>query len=562
MKKVLILFALMIIATTGFSQETYDTIRVHNRTHLLTKGEYSKKVLFPIKNENINYVGLDLYLNCPDSGCSDWDYSISVLLRTVKNNDTVNYQLGRMITPYSGAYNQGKNAKKWNEKWHWSITEYLPLMKDSVDIVVVYEGYQDGFLASTDFVFEKINDKRQKMPKFLGVENVHYGYFPYGKEKDPIYNYVKEKEIILPKGTKSVWARVTISGHGGDSLNAAAEFLKKNYCYIVNGEKVLAKQAIWKDDCGCNKIQPQGGTWIYNRAGWCPGTKVNEYYYNLTPYIKDNKIKVDIAFDYYNGYSSGDAGYQVAHDLFFIGEKDYNIKDNLNIKDYVYSVVAINKARISFPKDITLVFKTNNDARDKFFIKENNNDHYNKPIFERSQVEPNTEYSQKLSLQEDEMYNLVVEDNDCDGLSWWANKEQGNGYVLIYNEDKTKLLEAFDPDFGCKIDYDFKTVSKNNKETVQFFHKDYKLVTLNNEKDSTLRVILFTPYGKAYPMLMNVINYKTKDTVFSKTYSKNSLHDIVYNYSKLSKGYYMVVINCNDFEQTKAIRITDDDKKQ
>jgi hypothetical protein len=552
MKKVLFLFVLITIVTTGFSQNTYDTIRVHNRTHLSTKGEYTKKVLFPIKNENINYVGLDLYLNCPDSGCSDWDYSISVLLRTVKNNDTTTFQLGRMITPYSGSYNQGKNAKKWNEKWHWNITEYLPLMKDSVDIVVVYEGYQDGFLASTDFVFEKSNDKREKTPKLLGVENVHYGYFPYGKEKDPIDNYVKEKEITLPKGTKSVWARVTISGHGGDSLNAAAEFLKKNYYYKVNGEEI-AKQAIWKDDCGCNRIHPQGGTWIYNRAGWCPGTKVNEFYYNLTPYIKDNKLKVDIDFDYYNGYSSGDAGYQVANDLFFIGEKGYKIKAyNIPIQKSIKSVV-------EFPKDITLVFKTNNDARDKFFVKDNEG----KPIFERSQVEPNTEYSQKLSLQEDKFYNLVVEDNDCDGLSWWANKEQGDGYVLIYNEDKTKLLEAFDPDFGCKIDYDFETVSKNNKDTAQFIHKDYELVTLNNEKDSTLRVILFTPYEKEEDLTLYIQNRKTKDTVLTKTYPNNSTFDIPLNYSSIEKGVYWVKISCSDFSDQRLLIIKgkEEDKK-
>jgi hypothetical protein len=552
MKKVLVLLVLITTVTTGFSQKTYDTIRVHNRTHLSTKGEYTKKVLFPIKNENINYVGLDLYLNCPDSGCSDWDYSISVLLRTVKNNDTTTFQLGRMITPYSGSYNQGKNAKKWNEKWHWNITEYLPLLKDSVDIVVVYEGYQDGFLASTDFVFEKSNDKREKTPKLLGVENVHYGYFPYGKEKDPIDNYVKEKEITLPKGTKSVWARVTISGHGGDSLNAAAEFLKKNYYYKVNGEEI-AKQAIWKDDCGCNKIQPQGGTWIYNRAGWCPGTKVNEYYYNLTPYIKDNKLKVDIDFDYYNGYSSGDAGYQVANDLFFIGEKGYKVKAyNIPIQKSVKSVVEL-------PKDITLVFKTNNDARDKFFVKDNEGN----PIFERSQIEPNTEYSQKLSLQENKWYNLVVEDNDCDGLSWWANKEQGDGYVLIYNEDKTKLLEAFDPDFGCKIDYDFKTVSKNNKDTAQFIHKDYKLVTLNNEKDSTLRVILFTPYNKEEDLTLYIQNRKTKDTVLTKTYTKNSTFDIPLNYSSIEKGVYWVKISCGDFSDQRLLVIKgkEEDKK-
>ena len=64
-----------------------------------------------------------------------------------------------MITPYSGAYNTGDNAKTWNPYWSWDISNYLPLMKDSVDIIVIYEGYQDGFLASTDFLFNVDKEK-------------------------------------------------------------------------------------------------------------------------------------------------------------------------------------------------------------------------------------------------------------------------------------------------------------------------------------------------------------------------------------------------------------------
>jgi hypothetical protein len=235
-------------------------------------------------------------------------------------------------------------------------------------------------------------------------------------------------------------------------------------------------------------------------------------------------------------------------------------KKVIKIKAYNIPIQKSVKSVVEFPKDITLVFKTNNDARDKFFVKDNEG----KPIFERSQVEPNTEYSQKLSLQENKWYNLVVEDNDCDGLSWWANKEQGDGYVLIYNEDKTKLLEAFDPDFGCKIDYDFKTVSKNNKDTAQFIHKDYKLVTLNNEKDSTLRVILFTPYNKEEDLTLYIQNRKTKDTVLTKTYPKNSTFDIPLNYSSIEKGVYWVKISCGDFSDQRLLVIKgkEEDKKK
>ncbi|HBN06780.1 MAG TPA: hypothetical protein DD434_13490, partial [Bacteroidales bacterium] len=109
-----LLYFFLLLSFSSFAQSNSFNVKVHDKTHLKTKGEYSKKVLFPVKDKNISNITLNLYLNCPDSGCSDWDYSISVLLRTTEKGDTVNYQLGRMITPYSGAYNQGDNAKTWN----------------------------------------------------------------------------------------------------------------------------------------------------------------------------------------------------------------------------------------------------------------------------------------------------------------------------------------------------------------------------------------------------------------------------------------------------------------
>jgi hypothetical protein len=535
MKHYLLIFCLL-LSVNVFSQENGFKIRVHDKTHLSTKGEYSKKILFPIKDKNISNITLNLHLACPETGCSDWDYSISVILRTTKGGDTVNYQLGRMITPYSGAYNQGDNAKTWNPSWSWDISNYLPLLKDSVEIVLVYEGYQDGFLATTDFDFDLNKEYRNRTIK---AQNIHYGYFPYGNIENPIDNYVTPKEIVLPKGTKKVYARVTISGHGGDSTNAAAEFLKKEFYYKVNG-KTIATQAIWKDDCGCNQIQPQGGTWIYNRAGWCPGTKVNEFIYDLTPYIKGNKAMVDIDFEYYKTLQIEQPGYQVAHDIFFLDGKD-KIKlpegNQIEMSHYL-------------PSKFVLTYKTNNDAtRNKAYIIEKST---NNKVYERTQLDNNKEYNEKIELKEG-YYNLLFTDSDCDGLSWWANKEQGNGYVYIYNEDKTKLLEAFDPDFGCKIDYEF--IVRNNDSL--FKHEDYKLVGVQDEKSKNYTFIVFTKEGKQEELVLEIKNRKTKEIISTTNYPKADSFNILYDYSKLPKGYYEAKIRINNWSETRVFSIKD-----
>lgn len=538
MKHYLLIFCLL-LSVTVFSQENGFKIRVHDKTHLSTKGEYSKKILFPSKYKklsDLSNITLNLYLNCPEKGCSDWDYSISVLLRTTEKGDTVNYQLGRMITPYSGAYNTGDNAKTWNPSWSWDISNYLPLLKDSVEIVLVYEGYQDGFLATTDFEFDLNKEYRNRTIK---AQNIHYGYFPYGNIENPIDNYVTPKEIVLPKGTKKVYARVTISGHGGDSTNAAAEFLKKEFYYKVNG-KTIATQAIWKDDCGCNPIQPQGGTWIYNRAGWCPGTKVNEFIYDLTPYIKGNKAMVDIDFEYYKTLQIEQPGYQVAHDIFFLDGKDkIKLPEETKIEISHY-----------LPNKFVLTYKTNNDAtRNKAYIIEKST---NNKVYERTQLDNNKEYNEKIELKEG-YYNLLFTDSDCDGLSWWANKEQGNGYVYIYNEDKTKLLEAFDPDFGCKIDYEF--IVRNNDSL--FKHEDYKLVGVQDEKAKNYTFITFTKEGKQEELVLEIRNRKTKEIISTTNYPKADSFNILYDYSKLPKGYYEATIRINNWSGTRVFSIKD-----
>lgn len=534
-----LLYFLLLLSFSSFAQSNSFNLKVHDKTHLKTKGEYLQKVLFPIKDKFITDVSLYLTLNCPDGGCSDWDYSISVLLRTTEKGDTINYQLGRMITPYSGAYNQGDNAKTWSPDWSWDVSYYLPLMKDSVDIVVTYEGYQDGFLATTDFVFNIDLDViyRNKFVKTIKTQNIHYGYFPFGNIEKPIDDYVTPKEITLPKGTKRVYARVTISGHGGDSTNAAAEFLKKDFYYKVNGE-TIATQAIWKDNCGCNAIQPQGGTWIYNRAGWCPGTKVNEYMYDITPYIKGNKAVVDIDFEYYKTSQIEQPAYNVSHDIFFM-ESDEDIPQ-------VGWITIVSNYYL--PQKFILTYKTNNDAsRNKAYIIDTKT---NNKVYERTQLENNKEYNETIELKEGN-YQFLFTDSDCDGLSWWANREQGNGYVYIYNEDKTKLLEAFEPDFGCKIDYEFE-ISNNHNDLI---HKKSKLIKVPDTKAKTYTFVIFLKDRVEEELTLEIKNRKTKEVVSKTVYPKADRFQIVYDYSVLPKGSYEARVSTNSWSETRAFSI-------
>ncbi len=534
------------------AQNQTFTITPHKQTHMQTRIEYPIKAFFPVKDKNISNIQLDLHLQCPDGGCSDWDYSINVVLRSTKDGKTTDYQLGRMITPYSGWYNRGDNASKWDHIWSWNITEYYPLLTDTVEIVMQYEGYQDGFLATTDFIFTENTQQKKNDKRFLGVEQIYYSYYPFGREDSTIDAFLGTKNVVLPKGTKKVLSRLQISGHGGDTLNAAAEFLKKSFVYVAN-EQVVDDRAVWRDDCGCNPIQPQGGTWIYKRAGWCPGTKVQEHYYDLTPFIDGNELNIKMLFEYYNNQGMGEPGYQIANDLFFIGDKSYHHIDIKDIDGDMYGSGRdkdIKPTAIHYlPKNFNLVFKTNKMSDDKYSVLEGQKRDgeqiiYEKKLYERSQMAPNTQYVQKVNLK-DGAYMIRIEDDGCDGFSWWANPEQGEGYALIYNEDMTQVLETFEPDFGCKMEYSFLTT--NNIDKVK--HSSEKLTTMFDKEKDEFRMIFFNKGDEQTTMEVKIINRRTKAEVFTKTFDKKNIFDEVISTKDFENGFYVAQIKCGEFSR-------------
>ena len=54
-------------------------------------------------------------------------------------------------------------------------------------------------------------------------------------------------------------------------------------------------------------------------------------------------------------------------------------------------------------------------------------------------------------------HKLVVTDSGDDGLQWWANPNQGSGYVLI-RDMQGNMIVSFNSDFGRRLEYSFTTV--------------------------------------------------------------------------------------------------------
>ncbi|MES2766556.1 MAG: peptide-N-glycosidase F-related protein [Bacteroidota bacterium] len=192
-------------------------------------------------------------------------------------------ELGRFITPYGKTFPQG-----WSYTWTFDVTDYQYLLHDLQEIRSKYDGYSQGSLYTLDFDFIEGTPARD----VFKIDVIYNGAFRYGDPNNSIENYLTEKTIIIPEDAKLTYLRLITTGHGFGGTDNAAEFSNYTHTVNVNGTKRF-DQHLWRDDCGQNPVFPQGGTWVYDRGGWCPGADVYPFDYLLTPYISGGSVKVD-----------------------------------------------------------------------------------------------------------------------------------------------------------------------------------------------------------------------------------------------------------------------------
>lgn len=322
--KRLLLFTLLLTGL-GFSSRAAvgDTtwVQAHNTLQLTHYGYFDTTVAFPDGSKSYRRIYMIFTLgkyHCPGNPqyCGDWDYTVQNYLMT-KNGDTV--ELGRLITPYANASNP-RTPWTMQEPYVFDVTDYYPLLKDSATVRINYSGYSWGFTADVKFMFIEGTPARN----VLGIQRLWHGYFAFGNASDPIENHVPQLSETAPANTNDAVMKLNITGHGSDN-NGCGEFCKKYYLVKLNGSQIAQKD-IWRDNCGLNPLSPQTGTWIYNRANWCPGALVESIYHDL-PGISGS-YNIDMDFEPYT--DNGNAGYNVEAVVFYYGNMNKSLDAELS----------------------------------------------------------------------------------------------------------------------------------------------------------------------------------------------------------------------------------------
>jgi len=321
-------FKLFVLGVTLLTNAVYsqtwsgDTLRINpitftNPSPIGWNAQYKTIVKFPVDKIQWSQILMVQTLKCDSATagdaypCGEWDYIWNTFIKVPRNDTLELYTLGSFVTPYGKRLKLG-GAKGW--EWVYDITEYAPLLRGELELITG----NNQELLNMEFVFIKGLPSRE----VLSVENI-YPYGEYTYEYLATDSLLREKQIVLSTDAEAFRLKATISGHGHAGPFNCCEWDSKTHTYRLNGWDTY-RWNVWKD-CGNNPIYPQGGTWPFDRAGWCPGTKVDEYEFELTPKVSPgDTITLDYSIEPFRDSGEKDGTFRMSHQLFSYGPPNFN----------------------------------------------------------------------------------------------------------------------------------------------------------------------------------------------------------------------------------------------
>jgi len=266
----LIIILVFFLAAGNIASQTTNVV-THNKLLINTdpsKGEKSFKEwgVFPDKNKEVRRITMKVTLAYPeDRPIAHWDYMdrIKILRKGGVKGKNIGYEIGRMLTPYGSNFKEG-----WSFTWNVDVTDFESFLRDSVEIEYIHSGYESpdlGWDLTIDFEFLF----GPTVAKFISVQKMWDGGFQYGNPGNDIEKSLAPIKVKRAKGSSFGRFRIQHTGHGMDQPSGCSEFCSRWRELVADG-KVVDHRNMWKD-CGENPLYPQGGTWIFDRAYWCPG---------------------------------------------------------------------------------------------------------------------------------------------------------------------------------------------------------------------------------------------------------------------------------------------------
>jgi len=219
---------------------------------------------------------------------------------TYINRWPMKFEIMSFVTPYGINLNMGQNGKTWM----FDMTDYSPILKGNKRITMERGGqWQEDmdikFLFIVGTPYRDVLDIRE----VWRTESRGYSSIMSDQYFEPI--------DVPTLASGSVFkVRTSVSGHGQEG-----EFIPRQHFLNVNGGATEFSWNVWKE-CAENPVYPQGGTWIYDRAGWCPGMATDVQHSDITTMVTPGS---PVNLDYGVTTASGTSNYIVSNQLVTYG---------------------------------------------------------------------------------------------------------------------------------------------------------------------------------------------------------------------------------------------------
>ncbi|MBK9271587.1 MAG: T9SS type A sorting domain-containing protein [Saprospiraceae bacterium] len=204
------------------------------------------------------------------------DGSLSVKPLKYFRKSPAKYELLSLVTPYGNGLDLGKDGKTFV----FDVTDFTPILKGKKLLSVEFGAWQEEL--NIKFAFIKGVPER----KVLNISNIwpfDRGYF------NEITNNTKfePRELKLSPAARYHEVRLSVTGHEQNG-----EFTPKKHFITASGNRKYQFD-VWKE-CAWNPIYPQGGTWIFDRAGWCPGAATDLHRFDVSSQVSpDHSLMLD-----------------------------------------------------------------------------------------------------------------------------------------------------------------------------------------------------------------------------------------------------------------------------
>ena len=235
---------------------------------------------------------------------NDMEGQIDITTLNYYNLIPVKFELMSFVTPYGIGLDLGEEGKMWE----FDVTDFGPVLKGGKRLSLERGGQNQeemdirfGFIKGTPV--RDVLEIRQIWP----VISANYQNIQAGNQYEP-------RDIPLIAEGDAFKIRSVITGHGQEG-----EFIPRNHRITVNGFNF--DRQVWME-CANNPIYPQGGTWIYDRAGWCPGAPSMLQEYEIGDLVTAGGMA---SIDYTVTSGSGDSRYIVSNQLVSYGTPNFAV---------------------------------------------------------------------------------------------------------------------------------------------------------------------------------------------------------------------------------------------